>query len=264
MGKLFTIFLCFCGYHASAQMKSGTLIVMHFTQDKFILAADSRQIPFRNGPPDDSKCKIATIGNQLVFASSAIDTLGSDGPVPVWLNLEAAKEAVRTSKEGVDSKARLVAIADRWSKIVTDRWRRMYTEDPKNVIAAAEHGNGLLVDGFFVTESDGEFPYTLRAVVVRNGEIVSYPGEPQCTDDYCGIGEIEIATEFTLAKTQRSKKEQSRWTADKRGEVWKTIRLVKLTERYDKRVGGPVDAIEFDKEGIHWAARKKNCPENQH
>ena len=84
--------------------------------------------------------------------------------------------------------------------------------------------------------------------------------------NFCAAGQVGIFLEFVDVTSKRSKDEAMNWKPPvgfkpEDLDILKTIRLVELTEKYwDDDVGGPIDAIQFSRDGtLRWYSRKKNC-----
>jgi hypothetical protein len=108
-----------------------------------------------------------------------------------------------------------------------------------------------------------EYDEATRTVLPPTSESVS------CPQLYCAIGETDIAEEFIGLKSERAKKEAQEWKPPKNSkpqdyDILKTMRLVELTIKYGSAlVGGPIDAVELDKDGsLRWFANEKNCLTN--
>ena len=56
---------------AVARVKTGTIVVAYFTEDKIIMAADSRIVfDHQRTVKNDSECKISTPYGKMIFSSS--------------------------------------------------------------------------------------------------------------------------------------------------------------------------------------------------
>jgi hypothetical protein len=71
MKNLVLTVIALWSYSAFAQAQHGTVIVVNFTKDKVIIAADSRAMNSDNRrPPDDCRCNISAFGKKIVFTTS--------------------------------------------------------------------------------------------------------------------------------------------------------------------------------------------------
>jgi hypothetical protein len=72
-----------------AQVRHGTIAVVHYTSDKIIIAVDSRAAYVGGGPgrkPQGSLCKLAAFNRKLLFVNTGItcfDTTSHSATCPV-------------------------------------------------------------------------------------------------------------------------------------------------------------------------------------
>jgi hypothetical protein len=106
MRKFALAIIALLPFSAFAQVQHGTVIVVNFTKDKVIIAADSRAINSdTRRPPDDCRCKISAFGRKIVFTTSgtAVFVKGSTSdPVEGWDNSQIANCAARESRYDLD------------------------------------------------------------------------------------------------------------------------------------------------------------------
>jgi hypothetical protein len=151
----------------TAQIASGTLIVMNVSKNKLVLAADSRALG-REGQPDDAQCKIVVFKHTIVFATglTSLRTASSThDPVGSWRNLDLAREAASAVKipDYVDAKS----IAASWADLVASHWRKYYLWFPASVTRMAEANKGILTYGLFTTAHAGAIDYAVVGVFFR-------------------------------------------------------------------------------------------------
>src|ERR1700682_2632799 len=73
--KLFAFTMLFYFPFASAQIKSGTVIAIFFSEDKVVLAGDSRVVLMQEGVSGqhrDDECKIFALKNNVIYAASGM------------------------------------------------------------------------------------------------------------------------------------------------------------------------------------------------
>jgi hypothetical protein len=90
------VILCFGLSPGLAQVEHGTVVVVYFTPDKIIMAADSRVIRIgQNIPPNDEECKITVIRGQVIFSSANVASYTAPGSdvVESWKNADEARSA---------------------------------------------------------------------------------------------------------------------------------------------------------------------------
>ncbi len=86
------VFFAVIGSPTLAQIQHGTVAVVYYTEDKIIMAADSRGLLLtQNAQPDDSVCKIAAPYGKMLFVSSHAVAYKSGGLfdlVQPWSNVD--------------------------------------------------------------------------------------------------------------------------------------------------------------------------------
>ena len=99
--------------------ESGSIVVIHHTRERAIIASDSR-ITYSNGRYVDNACKITLLGSGVIFAATGI--LGrptTDGKV--WNVTEVAKAELQEAIAAADVAAPIAEqVARRWGTRVRD------------------------------------------------------------------------------------------------------------------------------------------------
>lgn len=256
---------------AVGQVKTGTVVVVYFTQDKIIMAADSRGL-LGEVTPSNSECKIAALNRQVVFGSSQVIGVGSP-PVGLrpWKNTDEAHTAYNNTP-GETPKS-VEAIAYRWANSISYYFQSFYFAAPGAVQQAQK--DGLLTQAYFAgLDSDGKLSlYFVKITFDATNPLPINFGvqkiEKCLLNDFCFIGETEVVSEFLGLTSDRAKREAATWKpakgfAPSDYDLLRTIRLVDLTITYHqgiKDVGGPIDAVQLNGDGsLRWFARKRNCP----
>jgi hypothetical protein len=270
--KLFMIaFLALSVYSASAQIKTGSIVVVGFLKNKLVIAADSRGTYKTSRPKNDDQCKIAALSNHAVFASTGAIGYGSGGigdPVSSWANVKEAGNASDAVGVRTHGKERIEQIADAWVQIVSIDWFITYLFHPE-VLDAME--DNVLSIGFFATAEDGEIFSTLRAIVFDG---TTFSGEQRqfTTGPFCAFGKVGVYNELMTPASDLAKSEAEHWTISPtltQRLDWGTLRAIRiadLTAAYEPSgdVGGHIDAVElWDNGSIHWVARKCQCPDHE-
>ena len=259
---------------AFSQIKHGTIGVIYSSQDKIVMAADSRSsLPDRKDlPPEDSTCKLAALDGDVIFLSSGgteYRPFSSIDLVQRWTNNEEARIAYQKKVDtDLTAKGHIKQIAEQWGGSIESKFRFLYSVHPEIVIAAAREEKGILTTGVF-----GGFDSSGKLVLYRTvipflesaGSISHSTTDETCDSCYHALGIIDIFNEFRNMETERAKMEAKEWKPEGTDpEVAETMHLVNLTIRYHdgNDVGGAVDAIEISRDGsLRWIARKLNCPE---
>jgi hypothetical protein len=262
-----------------SQVKHGTIGVTYFTQDKIVMAADSRGIVFgKNVPPTDSECKIVAVNKELVFISSGIVSYESGGSldlVQAWDNREEIRSAYgKVAGLYGTSRGHVQDVAIEWGKSILSHFSSLYLFHRETMIDDAGKENGVptaaLIGGFDALGNLVLFKMQISFNQFGPNPLGLSVDQVMCPNSFCPMGEIDTAEEFILETSQRAKDEAvkskifpSSSTSDY--DILRAMRLVDLTiaDSGLDDVGGPIDALELTRDGgFRWYARKSNCPEN--
>lgn len=261
-------------YPATAQIQHGTVGVVYFTQDKISVAADSRGIIDQNTPPDDTVCKLAAFGGDVIFVSAGSIRNSSQSPlVPSWDNLAEARSAYnRVVFQYSTSRGHVREIAEDWNISISSNFDTMARYAPDSFAGAVDPAGNLTSAMIGGLDDKGNlvlFGVTISAVTASPASrAVGLAVQADCPHRrFCAIGAPEIVTEFADEASERSKTEAKEWkppngSMPRDYDMLRTIRMADLTvlHHVGKDVGGPIDAAQLDRDGsIHWYARKKNC-----
>lgn len=278
--KLFSAFVVLAAHYlAFAQVQPhGTIVVTYFSDDQIAMAADSRG-SFNNYflPPNDKQCKLAALGEQIIFAS--VGTTGWETtPRDVFTHrFENTEEAVKAFRFSVKDGERdiLNRTARAWKEHLASEWKWLAIFNPADVFEAAKRGNGKIAQGLFAGRTeDGKLALieVNIALDMRRWMLFASDGYRGCPRHICATGQPDIAIEYRDELTPRARTENQRW-AKERSLISsedipsaEAVRLVRLTIEQSEsvEVGGEIDVITLTKDGsIRWGNHKENCPENQ-
>jgi hypothetical protein len=281
------IFVLICVSLAVAEVNHGTLAVIYYTQDKIIVAADSRAI-VGQAPPDDTQCKLSALDGKFLFVSAGlrgyVPNPVSD-PVPKWSNQDLARIAYDNFR-GFPAANVLESVASKCTELELANLDSMYFHHPRFILEAAKMGRGKITAAIFGGIDEGALKLFLVQIsfdITRKPSIGvsinSYIKCPEKTGNFCTIGDSDIVREFLNKTSERARYESKTWKPDPKvtpqdRDIVRTMRLVELTILHQKEralpwgksakvVGGPIDAVELDRFGPpRWYRQKKNCPEN--
>lgn len=277
-----------CSSLAVSEVNHGTIAVIYYTQDKIIVASDSRALFYSDRPPDDTQCKIAAFDGKFLFVSAGL--AGSvrrrvDDPVPPWTNQDLARLAYDRLR-GFPAAYPVKSMAAEWTELELNNLKLLYRNHPEHILRAADMSpHGTIVDAIFGGIENGllrlfavQVRYDKTQVPPMRVSVSNYIDCPEETANFCAMGESEIALEFLRQTSERARFEAKTWgpspeVAPRDRNIAKAVRVIELTIRYQtgrvfrghkqKLVGGPIDAVELDRSGsLHWYRKKKNCPEN--
>ena len=278
MTKIVLVLFAIVSHPSMAQITFGTVIILNFTKDKLIVAADSRGS--RLGKADDLQCKLTQFHHRLLFTSSG--AVGYHSPSPAiagWHNDTVARVVVRAAVKQNHGKINMATISDDWTKTIVQKWQIQLGIDREHVIQAAEGGHGALTVGFFAQAVAGtidwivdivkfDFPYTQSITSLSIKKLsFCWPCGQTSGEQLCAGGEVDIATQVCSeldshkSVSKLASKAERGWAADE-------ILPVSVAETVADRdrsgdIHGPIDAIELTKAGkIRWLRRKSNCPRN--
>jgi len=256
---------------AGEPMASGTIIVIAQTKNRVIIAADSRTETTVNGTViqgiDDSSCKIAALSGDVVFTAAGL--LG-DGKHS-WTAVSEAIAAIANTPHGSRiSGAESDLVLANWAEAMKQNFRE-FSNEQLSAYAYADDGHlttGLLAG---VEKTGGTWIHAMMLNYANGFLSPQGQGYVLNSDDpptaYTSLGKYDIFHEFEgEKKSSRAIAERAAWehtgllgtTFDE----FKARRLVELTIMHhaDKlEVGGPVDEIELDANGVRWVQVKKNC-----
>ena len=250
------------------------------------MAADSRAIGYdlsgHKSDSDDTQCKIGVFDDNTIFAM-----IGDAGYNPVpgdkvvgWKTIDVARMAVqRANLIGGDVHARVQSMADAWVQSVWSNWTSLNKWHPDQVRRMARLKEGMLAAGIFAVVKDGildsrppviGFDEACGMVGWKVTEITScWTCGQKVGSKVCAGGPTEVAEKFCSGTAEARNKSIREWVATKPfpkdidTESILAMRIAELTIERDKSgtVGGNVDAVELNKDGVHWWQRKDNCPE---
>ena len=299
--KWYLIFLaiCFLSTVAWPQLRSGTIVVISYSKQKVIVAADSRA-NFGDGRYEDSYCKITALSDKLVFAATGI-VGDSSYLLPEDLRFGAIEEARKAvvgitlrpnpqDTSSVHTDAFFDAVGERWGSAMAERFRRAAPERLQDWLKIMSLENNRTSAPFVIGIFAGLGTYgqiMVMSVHVDYGrpqkdmrvplahydlewlDISELPEGMTITEAY---GMPEIVQEINGGKTDFAKREMAalaelrqKTTPDEYDRL-RAIRLVDLTIAFHPKhdfVGGKIDAAELLRGGkINWRQRKENCPAN--
>src|ERR1700722_2238046 len=175
---------------ALGETKSGTIVVVGFSKEKIVVAADSRTHYSVSGKNRDDECKIVALKNDLLFVP--IGKTGDQYAISS-LNWDATQEAVKaTSSQRMDS---IQDISDRWGESMVQLWNRDLTSN-RDVTLKTLDGNIFTLGLFLGIEKN-----KLSAIVVKvfyDGVAArSVPLYPELGEsmDFSAFGQIRTAEE---------------------------------------------------------------------
>jgi hypothetical protein len=263
-----------CKY-AWPQQRGTTVIVLGYSQDKIILAADSRATK-ADGGFDDHFCKIIELGDDVIFAATGIVS-DSSGYLPEDLKFDAysaAREAYDQIKQRSPQARAALSIGKSLSEQVAQQWSGDFAS---RMVAVAKlkpelinQPNGGQITGIFVATGDNRMeavaetltctPENIETNCEGVGGTFAMLDEihfyPYGTSDIVSQALVPTGNEWRHFQEKRSKNPDQ---ADREF----AIRLAELTEDFStfkKYVGGKIDAVELRPgKKPYWIQQKCEC-----
>ncbi len=253
---------------AFGQDKHGTIILIAASNDKIVVAADSR-ITLVGQKYFDDECKVIRLEGDIAFAAAGRRGHISGGHQEfTW---QSNTIAVEIAKGTVATSNRVQDIAVRWAERVTALHNR---DAARGVISESISKNPL--ESAIFAGFDGGKPTAYQIAISQNPiDPHSYIKETRELNLRDGtiipLGTVDICLEFFSETTERGKA----WFAEFNAEYGATIswnaaiiplfqRIIDLSMAHSvgkKDLGGPIDILEIRRTGICWPQKKKNCPE---
>jgi len=268
MRLLSLVLLIFCLIDpATAQVEHGSIGVVYFTQEKIAAAADSRGILAKR-EIDDSICKIAALGGNIIFVSTGIvRSFGLAPLVPDWDNIEAAREALaKISGQNPKMRPNIAKIANEWIGTMEANFNIMARQKPDLFSQySPQKPESFTVGLLGGLDADGVLAlFQMKIDISDSGKRAEgrFRRVEKCGPyNFCIIGAQDMATEA-------AQKEVAEWNPTETAlvedyDILRAIRLVELTikQHTGDDVGGKIDAVQLVRDGsIRWYRRKENCP----
>jgi hypothetical protein len=266
------------------QVKSGTAIVIFFSQGDVAFAAESRivlsgkSIRYR-----DDACKVRALKNKFIFASAGVNGFepDSDKNGNAWSAYDEPGKLVDLIPDTTADPVNL--LAELWGKSVKQRVDRALAVNPGPMMhfLQVEGGETLTVGMFAGRTKPGQF-VMYKAVLNCNctgqSKYAFLTILPVVLPDHTAAA--ALGTQEALAlwdELGKENSERARMSMDKFAADHVGMRGPKLLGaaaiaglefvlKYaqSRDVGGPIDAVEMTSGGdIHWIQRKANCPDQR-
>jgi hypothetical protein len=240
----------------------GSITVVDVDANRVILASDSRAT-LADGYHDDD-CKISAFGGELVFSGAGYRQVSSTLPPRMWDSHEVALKSfeIVKSKREVDT---VSATAREWER----ETKEFFIGPPDALQDLLDSGVSKVFDAVFVGKDGG------RLVAIHDqfridpfGPHVEMTSEVLHPPRLLALGVSDIADEFANRTSPRAIAEAEKWRETVSGtdlgaqEILFAAQLVKWTVLYGpENVGGAVDTVVIDSDGVHWIDRKAICRE---
>jgi hypothetical protein len=260
---------------ANSLPEVGSVVIVLYSRDEIVMAADSRVVNEQTGQYRDDYCKIITPGDEFIYGATGItETAGAFNAAGLIRRL--FREEGRHREDGF-----VQGMARKWTHAMEQNLAKL----PSNRLrqsAGEGRGAGALNCAMFVgVETSGELALARARLFYRG---VSAGGIPRVAAEItpipldkpginiAGCGDVDVLESIVPPRTAWAKSEVERWqhfTGDAKASI--AIRLVQLTIDHERPrrfgfqeivpVGGEIDAAEIVRERpVKWIQRKANCP----
>jgi hypothetical protein len=247
----------------------GTLIVIGFSQNKIIVAADSRKSSYSGDQFNDDDCKLIPFDGFSIFTTAgnvAFRTQHTAG----WNGNYEASKIIASSEKSKSTGKYLMTAAIEWAQIITAEINQSLAVDRDQTMQAVEENR--ILNGIFAGFENGIAAlYQQEIMFDRQGRratnrLTDVPMPPVL--QWSAVGDAAAANDVISGKspfleTQRRKWDRLMPTIEpKDRDAYLAIQLVKIGERYDPKrqeIGGPVDVLEITAGGSRWVKRKPMC-----
>lgn len=257
-------------------MRHGTVVVIYFSNEKVVLAADSR-LTFSGGSHgyEDVQCKVSDLGQSVIFVGSGVSGFNF-GPGQLTDPFDTYKTALSTSrslKSGTTDRAK--ATAEGWARQVKVALDEQLARHPQEIMSSLHGHSRLLASGVFAGISPGGLTVYSAAVNCEcsgshNHSSIQItqlaPSQYGLPAAVLGTAEAQdLFDEVMAGDSVRAQAERVKWPArvddtDYAGAV--TIRSAEfiLRNAKDNTIGGPINAIELTHHGqVRWIKKEKFC-----
>lgn len=264
-----------------SEVRKGTIVILAHSQEKVILAADSR-LTAAGMEPHDTACKLISLGDGMLFTSVGLDgwEAGSLGPTDEGLNVAVEASAAFDEVSGTATRDEVHMgdlVADRWAQRVATKISPFKVAFHEYLMRRQTHQ--MLAFGVFADVAPNGQPTAVISRVllipdprygVRIDINIQIPSNEKQLE-FHAFGPREIFNEFHVERsTERARNEWEFWTRRSMGlpiedrDALLAVRLVELTIEHSDSpdVGGEVDAAELTADRrIRWIQRKASCKE---
>jgi hypothetical protein len=273
MRKLALFVVAFIPNAALSQISSGTVIVINFTKDKVVVAADSGVISGVSGKQaENTECKISTFGHRFVFASAGAlrhSRLSNADPTEGWDSFDIAREGFKATQTGSSRSAdvQLDGMANYWAQEVVNHLVNAYFYFPDQILNFAKKYDGKLGIAFFATASKGTIKSQFVRITFNFNNLASpiefdkLPRLPSCWK----CGQPDNASTCVMGHVHTVENACTTTPAFQSKQI--AVDLAELTVAHDRsgEVRDPIDVVELRSDGspVRRLKCKPKCPTNQ-
>jgi hypothetical protein len=281
------VLFCFAifGRRAEAQIDFGTVIVVGVSQDKVVIAADTRSA----SQDSHGRCKVAVLGGKLLYGAAGVVADTASALPNAWVF--DAMGVAKTSFDGAPKRMQACAASSSCPsdpKSVPENVAQGWLESIMGNLSTASYvamddwklGAGVtgIVAGI---GPSGDMEAVVDQVVCQkpdgqNAEAADKPRSncqphldfskkilpPKGRTVWIPLGISDTANEYLRQTSDRAKAEVQEWPKLQEWQI--AYRLVDLTLAYSQKkdyVGGPIEVVELRRNGtVTWIQNPQSCP----
>jgi hypothetical protein len=255
--------------HPTPETRNGSILAADFSEERIVMAADSRATDNNGHRIDDAECKINVIANSLIFVAGGREHISEHNTGKTLV--DATELAVSARRE--NPKASVEKVAMLWGEKMKASLGEIGKLNREALIGGLEYGQTTIALGIFAgAESDGRLSaYETDidyAIVQREIILTAHPSPiPHDIQTFFHHGGVQFG-EFIEDRTPRA----SAWRLKLRRELdskhitdqapYFLIEGVRaaIEWAHDEAIGGEVDALILHRGGkVEWLYKKKDC-----
>ena len=243
-----------------------SILATKFSDDRIIMAADSRATDAKGHRIDDLECKIRVIDTNLVFVAGAKANVSINNKT--FLDADQIAVSVRQG----NSTANIKTVATLWGQEMKSAFEKLGKLNRAGLLSMLEKNQAVALGVFAGTESDGHISvyFVEMGYDIVDGNIV-FP--TTVTPIEHGTGSFffhgsAAFMEFVSGNTKRAQERRIRLAWELASKHVKDVEPAYLIAGVqaaidwsnDEAIGGDVDALVLHKGGkIEWLQKKKTC-----
>jgi len=253
--------------NALPESRRGSILATKFSDERLIMAADSKAIDNNGHRIDDCECKIHIIGKSLIFVTGGREHVDINNKT--FLDATDIAVSVRRS----NSTASIEKVATLWEQRMEMALEKLGKISRQILLGGLGKDQAVAVGVFAGTESDGRISLCMSEIGydIVGGNVVLKTHlqmiEPPSIGSFFTHG-AAFFNEFVIGKTQRARDWQIRLKQEIDSkhivdyDPYFLIAGVQAAIEWanDEAIGGEVDALILHKGGkIEWLQKKKHC-----
>lgn len=278
---LFILAALVCASAEAQRAYKGTVVVVGFSTEEAVIAADSR-ISSKDDTKD-TRCKIFQIDDRTVMALAGITVIYPENAPPhvspLFDTNDVARQAVRDlTSTGAKAHFDIPVFTNTFAQLASAGVNQLRLTNPsafRSMLLQLKHNE--LVSGFIIGNRTGAIEVFRLALAyqpftdgkpIPTFEIQVTNLEPGFGFLIAAEGETEVVAEFTDQKSLRAREEALKWklaVQGNPGKDWNALKVIRLAElaiqfQKGKTIGGPIDVVKLTRRShVQWIRKKPSC-----